>query len=159
MKRTIVWLLTAVLTITGAIGCTTGAGPKEGAGTLLGAVGGGLAGAQFGKGSGQMWAVGIGTLAGALLGREVGVSLDRADRQYMEQTAQQSLESNRSNQTSRWRNPDSGNQGSFTPTETYYTGDNRPCREYQQTVTIGGRPEQVYGTACREADGSWRIRQ
>jgi surface antigen len=31
------------------------------------------------------------------------------------------------------------------------------CREFQQTVTIGGKTEQAYGTACRQPDGSWQI--
>jgi len=31
------------------------------------------------------------------------------------------------------------------------------CREYQSTTQINGRPQQVYGTACRQPDGSWRV--
>jgi hypothetical protein len=31
------------------------------------------------------------------------------------------------------------------------------CHAYQTTVTVGGVPRQVYGTACRQPDGSWRI--
>jgi len=31
------------------------------------------------------------------------------------------------------------------------------CREYQSTTIIDGRPQQVYGTACLQPDGSWRI--
>jgi len=159
MKRMLVLLLMATFALSGVTSCTQNFGPKEGAGTMLGAVGGGLAGAQIGKGSGRLWAVGIGTLAGALFGREIGLSLDRADRAYMERTAQQSLERNRAYQQSTWRNPDTGNSGSFTPVRTYYSQNSQPCREYQQTVTIGGRSEQVYGTACRQADGSWKIVQ
>jgi hypothetical protein len=33
----------------------------------------------------------------------------------------------------------------------------RYCREFQQTVTIGGRTEDAYGTACRQPDGSWEV--
>lgn len=33
----------------------------------------------------------------------------------------------------------------------------RPCREFRQDVTIGGRTEQAYGTACLQTDGSWRM--
>ena len=37
-------------------------------------------------------------------------------------------------------------------------GPARPeCREFQQTITIGGQPQRAYGTACRQADGTWRI--
>jgi surface antigen len=31
------------------------------------------------------------------------------------------------------------------------------CREYQSTVVVGGKQEQAYGTACRQADGSWKV--
>ena len=31
------------------------------------------------------------------------------------------------------------------------------CREYQRTVTIGGKAQQTYGTACMQPDGSWRV--
>lgn len=31
------------------------------------------------------------------------------------------------------------------------------CREFQQTVTIGGRPQQAWGTTCQQADGTWKI--
>lgn len=39
----------------------------------------------------------------------------------------------------------------------YRSGDGRQCREYQSTVMIGGRPQSSYGTACLQADGTWRI--
>lgn len=31
------------------------------------------------------------------------------------------------------------------------------CREYTKTVSIGGRAERAYGTACYKPDGSWEI--
>lgn len=31
------------------------------------------------------------------------------------------------------------------------------CREYTSTLMIAGRPQQVFGTACLQPDGSWRI--
>ncbi len=33
------------------------------------------------------------------------------------------------------------------------------CREFQQQVTIGGRTEDAYGTACQQPDGSWQVVQ
>lgn len=32
-----------------------------------------------------------------------------------------------------------------------------PCREYQSQIMVGGKPRQVIGTACRQADGAWKI--
>jgi len=35
--------------------------------------------------------------------------------------------------------------------------DSFPCREYTLEALIGGQPETIYGTACRQADGSWKM--
>lgn len=39
----------------------------------------------------------------------------------------------------------------------YQASDGRYCREYQATVTVNGVPQESYGTACMEPDGSWHI--
>lgn len=137
--------------------CFEGQGNKQIGGTLIGAGLGGLAGSQIGSGTGQLAAVGAGVLLGGLLGSEVGKSLDRADQAYAAQTYQNTLEATPTGQTTTWVNPDSGNQGSYTPTKTYQTDADQYCREFQQTITVGGQTEQAYGTACRQEDGSWKI--
>ena len=137
--------------------CAEDTGDKEAVGTLVGAGLGGLAGSQIGSGSGKLAAVGVGVLLGGLLGRHVGKSLDRADRIAADHAAQQSFEHERIGTTTSWVNPDSGHSGTFTPTRTYQTARGQPCREYTTTVTIDGRRETAYGTACREPDGSWKI--
>ena len=67
-----------------------------------------------------------------------GKSLDKADQAYATSTAGTALENNKSGQTSTWSNPDSGNSGTITPIQTSYNESGEPCREYQQTVIIGG---------------------
>jgi hypothetical protein len=32
-----------------------------------------------------------------------------------------------------------------------------PCREYTVEGQVGGKRETLVGTACRQADGSWRV--
>ncbi len=137
--------------------CVTDQGQKQTLGTLIGAGLGGLAGSQIGSGSGQLAAVGAGVLLGGLLGSEVGKSLDKADQAYLANNAQITLESAPTGMSSSWVNPDSGNSGSLTPTNTYATASGQPCREYHSTVTIDGQTEVVYGTACRQPDGSWKL--
>lgn len=132
-------------------------GPKETGGTAIGGLGGAIIGSQVGSGTGRLVSVAIGTLAGALIGQEIGRSLDRADRLAMENTAQQALEYNPSHRSSTWRNPDTGHSGTFTPSRTYREAEGRYCREYTQTVMIGGEEHKAYGTACRRADGTWQI--
>jgi len=132
---------------------------KESVGTVLGGIGGAVLGAQFGKGTGQLVGVAAGALAGAYLGNQIGTSLDKADRAQMEQASHKAATAPIGQQIS-WRNPDSGNSGTITPTrEGTNTSTGEYCREFQQTVTVGGKQEQAYGTACRQPDGSWRVVQ
>ncbi len=148
--------LAAVVVIAFAA-CSQNAGNKEIGGTLIGAAAGGLLGAQVGRGKGQLAAVAVGALLGAWAGNEIGKSLDRADRLAMQNTTQNALETGRSRDPVSWRNPDSGHYGTVTPQPAYQTPQGGYCREYQQTVNIGGRTEQAYGTACRQSDGSWKV--
>jgi surface antigen len=128
--------------------------PKAVLGALGGAaLGGGIA-ALAGGGTGAI--VGA-TLGGALLGGFVGNRLDARDKQMASQAAQQAFENSQAGQPTVWNNPDSGNSGSITPTRTYELANGTYCRQYQQTITIGGEPQQSYGTACRQPDGTWKI--
>ncbi len=126
---------------------------KQTMGTVLGGVGGAVAGAQFGGGSGKLATTAIGTLLGAFIGSEVGASLDRSDAMYAQQSANYAFNTGSSGT---WRNPESGNYGTITPTRSYESSG-QLCREFQQTIMIDGRSERALGTACRQADGSWRI--
>jgi len=132
---------------------------KTTGGALVGAGLGGLAGSQIGHGSGKLAATAIGVLLGGLAGSSVGASLDRADLQYAQRTQQQAFEAAPSGQTVAWRNPDSGNTGTFTPRPAYQTQTGQFCREFQQTITVGGQTQEGVGTACRQPDGTWRIVQ
>ena len=77
-------LATVGLIAVSLTGCYAhGAGPREGAGTIIGAIAGGLVGSQFGSGSGRLIATGVGAVAGAALGQGVGRSLDQRDRQHL----------------------------------------------------------------------------
>ena len=44
----------------------------------------------------------------------------------------------------------------MTPTQTYQRSDGAYCREFTQTVTVGGRTQEAYGT-CRQPECSWQI--
>lgn len=134
-----------------------GTGPKQTGGTIIGGALGGVAGSQFGSGKGQLAMVGLGALLGAFAGSEVGKSLDKADQEYARQTSYKALETAPVGNQSTWSNPDSGNYGTVTPTKTYQQADGTYCREFHQTIVVGGNTEQAYGTACRQPDGSWKI--
>lgn len=130
---------------------------KREAGTLIGGVGGALLGSQVGKGNGRLVATAAGALLGAGLGSSIGASLDKADIAYHDRAAEQALEYAPSGKPVQWNNPDSGNTGMVTVTNTYQQRNGAYCREYNDRVNIGGKTQNVYGTACRQPDGSWEI--
>jgi surface antigen len=131
-------------------------GTKQTLGTGAGAIGGGLLGSQIGGGSGQLWATGAGVLLGALVGSEIGSSLDRADQAYMGQ-AESRAHTAAIGETISWNNPQSGHYGTYTPVRDGTSSAGRYCREYQQTVYVGGQKQSAYGTACQQPDGTWQV--
>ncbi|MEE4303929.1 MAG: glycine zipper 2TM domain-containing protein [Wenzhouxiangella sp.] len=148
MKRLlVVLLLTPILMLPG---CATG--PKEEAGMVIGGIIGGVLGSQVGSGRGRTTATVIGALAGSAIGGSIGREMDELDRMKMSAT----LETTRTGVYTTWTNPDTGYDYRMVPTRTYESAEG-PCREYTLDAEIGGKTEQVYGTACRQPDGSWRI--
>jgi surface antigen len=133
-------------------------GKKQTVGTLSGAALGGLLGSQFGSGRGKLATTAFGVLIGALAGSEIGKSLDRADRVHADAAVRQAHTAP-IGETIVWKNPQSGNSGTVTPSREGTSTTGRYCREFQQTITVGGKTQQGYGIACRQPDGSWRITQ
>lgn len=129
-------------------------GYRAGVGGFGGAAAGGFLGHALGGG-----AAGVigGAIAGGLIGGAIGDRMDAADRRESERAAQQAFETAPSGQSTAWSNPDSGNHGTITPSRTFQSGNNEYCREFQQTVVIGGQEKKAHGTACRQSNGSWRI--
>lgn len=126
---------------------------EEKEGEIIGGVVGGIIGAQFGEGRGKTAAIIVGTMAGSMIGRHIAETMDQHDRMY----AAQSLNDARTGETTHWVNPDNGNVYEVTPTRTFESATG-PCREFTIDATIGGEPDQqMYGTACLQADGSWRL--
>ncbi len=143
-------LLVLTLTPLLLVGCATDR-PQEQAGMIIGGTLGGLLGGQVDRRA-RTGAVIAGTLAGAAIGGAVGRSMDETDRLK----AAQSLETVRTGVPSAWRNPDTGAEYEFTPVRTFETSQG-PCREYRVEAYVGGKRETVYGTACRQPDGSWKM--
>lgn len=134
-----------------------GMGNKQTVGVLGGAVIGGTLGSKVGKGSGKGWMTGVGTLLGALAGSEIGRSLDQADRMYAQQ-AWDRAHTAPVGQTVRWNNPDSGHYGTYTPIrEGRSASTGGVCREYKQSIFIGGQAQTAVGTACQNSDGTWTM--
>ena len=138
-------------------GCQTSGGTvgsKAALGGLGGAAAGGLLAAAFG---GHGAGIAAGTILGGLVGGAIGDRLDAADQRQAGLAAKQALETAPAGTRVPWNNPDSGNSGVVVPVRTFQTASGQYCREYQQTISIGGEQHRSFGTACRQLDGSWRI--
>lgn len=143
--------LSVTILLLASLGCAS-QGPNEQSGMVIGGILGGVIGHQVGHGRGNAMATVIGTIAGAAIGSSIGQKMDELDRMKMNA----SLETVRTGVTTTWKNPDTQHEYAVTPTRTYETAQG-PCREYTLDASIGGKAEQVYGHACRQADGSWKI--
>ncbi len=90
----------------------------------------------------------MGMASGAVLGSRIGRKMDQDDQK---KTAA-ALETSREGSATTWRNPDTGQTYSVTPTHPH-----QGAAGHFSTVTqIDGHDEVVQGTACRQPDGTWK---
>lgn len=155
-KIVIISLIAPLIAISGC--ATNSYSQRQTTGAMAGAALGGLLGAQFGgkRGSDRLATTAAGVFIGTLIGSEIGRSMDEVDRM-------RANEANTRAQTAPlgekviWNNPQNNHTGSVTPTREGHTESGNYCREFYQTVSIGGKTEDAYGVACRQPDGTWRI--
>ena len=128
---------------------------KRDVGMVGGAVGGAIAGQAIG-GSDPTARV-LGTIAGVIIGGAVGGYLGSLWDDYDRKQAAYAFENNPDRRAATWKNPNTNSTATVTPERTYYEPSGTPCREFTQTIYIDGKKEVGRGTACRQADGTWRI--
>jgi len=146
-----------LLILTLLSGCANLPASNQTQGTVAGGAIGALIGSTIGDGRGAIVATAVGAVGGALIGSNIGKRLDSNDKYAMNKATYSALENSKANTKTQWKNPDSGNAGSVTPTSTIEMADGSFCREYTSMVEVGGKSETAYGTACRQDDGSWQI--
>jgi surface antigen len=151
--RPLKFMALATLCMATFTGCANYQSQQEQGGMIIGGLLGGVLGSHVGSGDGRTAAIILGTVAGASIGGAVGRSMADVDR--MKTT--RALENVRTGVPTSWRNPDSGNQYMITPTQTIETASG-PCRDYIIDAVIAGKRDKVIGTACRQPDGSWQVR-
>jgi surface antigen len=120
---------------------------------VIGGGTGAIVGANIGKGSGRVAAIVGGTILGVLAGGTVGRAMDEVDQNCIGQA----LEHADNGRNVVWQNPTGDQRYAVSPVSTYRGDDGRYCREYVTTAQIAGKRQQIYGTACRQPDGSWEI--
>ncbi|MAL76641.1 MAG: hypothetical protein CMM62_16865 [Rhodospirillaceae bacterium] len=121
-------------------------------GGLVGGIAGAALGSQFGKGDGKIVAIISGAIVGVMAGGSIGRSVDITNNNCIAQTMEQIPDA----QPVVWRGAQDRTY-SITPTKTFDVAPGAYCREYTSTATVAGQQQQVYGTACRQPDGAWKI--
>lgn len=91
-------------------------------------------------------------MGGGLIGTATGVRLDDRDRRRALEAEYRALEYGQAGQAMAWSGDRGG--GEVVAYQPYRVGS-QDCRQYAHTVTFGGQPQSLRGTACRNQDGSW----
>jgi surface antigen len=122
------------------------------AGTIFGAIAGGLIGGAASHGNGG--AVAGGVIIGGLLGNALSRDIDCDDQRYAFDSYSLSLNGD-IDRDYEWRHGD--NYGTFRTTRQY-SDNGVVCRDFRAVTYRNGQRFEREGTACRETDGNWRTR-
>jgi surface antigen len=122
------------------------------AGTIFGAIAGGLIGGAASHGNGG--AVAGGVILGGLLGNALSRDIDCDDQRYAFDSYSLSLNGD-IDRDYEWRHGD--NYGTFRTTREY-RDNGTVCRDFRAVTYRNGQRFEREGTACRDADGNWRTR-
>jgi surface antigen len=122
------------------------------AGTVFGAIDGGLIGSAASHGNGG--AVMGGVLMGGLLGNALTRDVDCGAQRDAFNSYADGFNGDIGRRYAWHHGPD---YGSFTPTREYQEQGLR-CRDFTETTYRGGQQDQHDGSACYERDGNWHMR-
>jgi surface antigen len=127
---------------------------REVIGAVLGGAAGAAIGSKIGQGDERFITTVGGAVIGAVVGGAIGKSMDDADQAC----AAQALEYANFKQSVRWHNKARGAWYTVTPVGLVpAAGKGAECRRYSMLSETAGDKHTTQGTACRQADGSWRL--
>jgi len=148
---------TLIILCSAIVACAPGSRGGETIGTLTGILVGAIIGHQVGGDStARALGAGVGLVVGGLVGSELGRmydTLNKEEQRVHSSIITESIQTSKIGEGHQWYNPQTGNSGRVVVTK-----QEEYCREYQQTIVIGGKEQQAYGTACRQPDGTWKIK-
>jgi surface antigen len=126
---------------------------------VIGAVLGGAAGAVIGSRIGERDERFITTVGGAVIGAVVGGAIGKSMDDADQACAAQALEYANFKQSVRWHNKARGASYTMTPVGLVPAdGKGHECRRYSMLTEAGSQKQTTQGIACRQQDGSWRLR-
>lgn len=127
---------------------------NEGWGTIIGVIGGALAGDKIGKG--DVGAVIIGAIAGGILGNAIGKRLDKNERKAYSRGYMDAMNSNRVGHRQKWSGRSHGGRNGYYGEfiiirQGYHQQTRQVCNEYKSVVydRNGYQKEVHQGYSCR----------
>jgi surface antigen len=168
--------LLAALALVSSLGACVTNGPRQEAGTGIGAVAGGVGGALIARNNGMNPVAGavVGAVAGGIIGNAIGKALDDEERRQLALATQRAANApvvqNQPPAKVAWKRTDPTTKqvtasGWVVPkTDPYQRADGTTCRDVTQTVEKSGQSQSQDITLCKtqvaQADGSnWVIPQ
>jgi hypothetical protein len=161
-------LFLKILTLSGFLLAQPSLAAADDTGMLVGAGLGGLIGSTIGRGAGQLAATGAGVFVGGAIGSQWGRPSynhyyggpSYANSYGYSYDMFPSVSAYPSSYPSPYSGPNYVAPPELpTPQPVTYIDNGNYCRQYSQTIRIGNRVRESYGTACLQPDGSWHIVQ
>ncbi len=87
--------------------------------------------------------------------KDIGREMSTRERGIAADAEYRALEYGQSGSKTAWSYPPMDRRGVIVPGRPYKKGE-QYCRTFTHTISRGGTPEIVKGTACREGNGVWR---
>ncbi len=84
-------------------------------------------------------------------------ALTSQDLVLAKSAVQQALENSLRGQASRWKNKDTGHNGSVVPEKTFLTRDGKVCRLFRHQVSVNTHSASYQDLACRSSVGNWLL--
>jgi surface antigen len=158
-RRPVAALLIAGLAALPLVGCEsvtkeTGLGRETQMGALGGAAFGGVVAAIAGANPAWIAAsVIMGGVAGGALGNYLGK--ENSEKHVANNT--NALNTLGAGQTASWNDNATGNSGSTKIDRVFTASNGQTCKAYTETVKTAQRTVTEQATACRQADGTWKV--
>ena len=125
--------------------------------TIVGSGAGALLAAElYGVGTGGALAMFLLGSAGAAAGYYLAQELLPEEKQALNDAAYRSLENASIGETVFWRDIETGNHGSFVPTQEFVDKQGRTCRNLQTQITVRKQTMTSTASACRLHDSAWQ---
>lgn len=125
--------------------------------TIIGAGAGMLLAAElYSTGTGGALAMFTLGTVGAATGYYRAKELLPQEKQAFNDAAYRSLGSAAIGETVTWRDPETGNHGSFTPTREFIDKQGRTCRDLRSSITVRDDTATTNAAACRLHDSAWQ---